>query len=172
MCSFPSSSVVSSVVLAILVLAGMICSVMAIHSCDFFSISIGDNLTTGSTSIHQYLYEGKNGFISPPFELHLGLFRYTITKYGTTSFMESSNCLLYDDIFIHENLDEQWFALSRFFSIVAPLVALLGSLVALLEVCCIDIGNRGSRIILSALYITAFGCQCMTFSMFLEDSFW
>ena len=144
---------------------------MAIHSCDFFSISIGEDIPTDASSIHQYLYEGKNGFIAPPFELHLGLFRYTITKYDT-AFMESSNCLLYDEVFIHENLQEQWFALSRFFAIVAPLVALLGGLVALLEVFCIDIGNRSSRIILCTLYVIAFGCQSMTFSMFLEDSFW
>ena len=149
---------------------------MAIHSCDFFSISIGDihtdhSTTGGALSVHQYLYEGRNGFIEPPFELHLGLFRYTISKYGT-SFMESSNCRTYDDVFIHENLEEHWLALSRFFAIVAPLVALLGNLVALLEVCCVDIGKRSSRIILCTLYTIAFGCQSMTFSMFLEDSFW
>ena len=177
-----------------MILFGMLFSAMSINSCDFFSMSIGaeaDNLLAADEKqqghnafvrrppIHQYLFEGDYGFIEPPFELHIGLFRYTITKYGTYAAESSSSitsdgadCRNYEPSFVHENLPEQWFALSRFFAITAPLIALLGGIVCLLEVCCVDIGNKTSRSVLCGVYIVAFICQSMTFSMFQEDSFW
>lgn len=139
---------------------GVICSWLTIGSCQFISFVDTDGNPPEDAE-------------DPPFnnalEADVGIFKYRINKYFTDPDGGGTDCRDYDDKFTQQTAYPS-LATAQFCTMMAPILAGVGMLITLLDICACRFS--ACYIVSTLFFLCAAGLQAGAFTLVADPAFW